>query len=1365
MADGKMELDELHTDPAQAPAIAQAIATSNPAAPSAAVEKTAAGSITPSSDSTDIASEKVADPKAKKAKKAKKGKKKGGDSSSDNGEDTEDEEPKKAVSYLELYRFATAKDKFYIAVAILASMISGIGQPMVALLMGDVITGLTGNGPAEEKEEQTLKSTKLFALIGLGIFVASYLQMCFWTLAAESQVKRIREEYLHAILRQDIGWHDTGKQSESLTTRLNSDTQLIYDGMADKVGLALSSFTTFITGFVIGFIKGWKLSLVLLCAVPLIGVCAAMLSRFTVKSATKGQDSYSKAGSVAEQAFSSIRTIVAFGGQQRETDAYVKQLDDAFVTGKKKAIATGLGIGMFMLILFSTYALAFWFGAHEVHKGNMKSGQVLNVFMGMIIGAFALGNIGPNASAFASAQGAAYNIFQTIDRVPTIDSSNPAGAKPENIQGHIVVRDVDFHYPSRPDVPILKKMNVEVMPGQTVALVGHSGSGKSTIIGLVERFYDPIAGSISLDGIEIKDWNVTHLRDTIGIVSQEPVLFNATIKQNIAYGIRKDQSEPTDKEIEDACRLSNAHEFISKLPDKYNTMVGEKGALLSGGQKQRIAIARALIKNPRILLLDEATSALDTESERVVQAALDKAATGRSTIVIAHRLSTIMNADVIYVMDKGLVMESGTHESLLSQGGIYADFVAKQQLKTGGVDVEFEDPEVLEAELKDAPHIAIADEAVTQHGTLGDRRKSFLSTKLRRMSSARSIPRSDKSLQKVDATITIPETLEEREAREKKEKAARIRAQKAPIMRVLRTMRPEWTLVIIGAICSGGAGAIFPMFAKFFGEILNVLMTDPKLNPNFLKDTDHGALMFLVIGIAAFVANGGSVGIFEYIGETMSRRMRTRSFTAIITQEMGFFDREENSTGALSSRLATDAYQMHELVSQIMKLSFQTIVTVAIGLGFAFNQSWRLTLVILALIPLIGASQYFAMGTLAGFSTKTKKAYEQSGRIANEAITNIRTVVALAKESDFEARYFKVTEKPHAFALRRAYVGSIGYALSQGVMFWTYAVGFYAGYRFVKAGLMDWGDLFTTMFFVIFMAMGLGQMAAQLPRYVKGKESAINVFELLDKKTTIDAYKDGISPDRVDGHLGLENVEFHYPTRPDHQIFKGVSVTVKPSQTVALVGPSGCGKSTIIALLERWYDVLEGKATIDKYDVRDLQLNNIRKHMALVGQEPVLFDISIGENIRYGIPDGQGVDHEQVVAAARASNIHDFVMSLPEGYDTRVGDKGSQLSGGQKQRIAIARALIRDPKILLLDEATSALDSESEKLVQEALDKARAGRTTVVIAHRLRTIQDADLILVVKDGAIVESGRHYELIAQGGLYAELCKKQNLEVTH
>ncbi|KAF9112683.1 Multidrug resistance protein 1 [Mortierella sp. AM989] len=1361
--ESKMELEELNyndelknqgiaaavTDPA----IAQAVSTSNPVAANTAIPKNTTESMTAVS-MTDVASDNDVDPKSKKGKKAKKASKNGVDELETPAEE------KKAVSYLSLYRFATTSDLIYIAIAAIASLAAGVGQPMVALLMGDIVNALA---LAEDKGKEVTKQVIWFAVIGAAVFIASYLQMCFWTLTAENQVKKIREEYLHAILRQDIGWHDTGKQSESLTTRLNADTQLIYDGIADKVGLALSSFAQFISGFVIGFTKGWKLSLVLMSAVPLIGVCAVMLSKFTVASTTKGQSSYSKAGSIAEQAFSSIRTVVSFGGQKRETDSYVKQLDDAFVVGRKRAIATGVGLGTFMLILFSTYSLSFWFGSHEVYKGNMLPGEVMNVFMGMIIGAFALGNIGNNVAAFASAQGAAYSIFQTIDRTPTIDSSNPGGAKPENVQGHIVVRDVDFAYPSRPDVPILKKMNFEVKPGETVALVGHSGSGKSTIVGLVERFYDPLSGSVTLDGIEIKDWNITYLRDTIGIVSQEPVLFNATIKQNIAYGTRRDQAEPTNEEIENACRLSNAHDFIMNLPEKYNTMVGEKGALLSGGQKQRIAIARALIKNPRILLLDEATSALDTESERIVQAALDKAASGRSTIVVAHRLSTIMNADKIYLMDKGIVMESGTHESLLAKGGIYADFVAKQQLKSGGVDVDYEPSEIVDT--PSSPRIAIADEKSA--GQTGTGRKSFsLSTKIRRMSSVRSIPRSERSLKRVDTSVTVLETPEEIEARKKKEEAARIKAMKAPITRVLKIMRPEWSLVIIGGILSAGAGAIFPVFAMFFGDIINIIQrSPPQAFPTWLKDADYDSLILFIIGISAFVTTGGSVLVFEYIGEKMAHRMRSLSFRAIMSQEMGFFDKEENNVGALTSRLAIDAYQMHELVSQIMKIGFQAISTVILGLSLAFSRSWSLTLVILALIPFLAASQYFAIGAMTGFSAKTKKAYEQSGRVANEAISNIRTVVALAKENRFESRYAQVTKEPHQFALRRAYVGSIGYALSQGVMFWTYAIGFYAGYRLVEAGMMEWNDLFQTMFYVIFMAMGLGQMATQLPQFIKGKQSAINVFELLDKSTTIDATKDGISPDHVDGYLALEDVKFNYPTRPEQKIFNGVNVSVKPSQTVALVGPSGCGKSTIIALLERWYDVLDGKATIDKHDVRDLQLNNIREHMALVGQEPVLFDISIGENIKYGIPDGRAVDQEQIIAAAKASNIHDFVMSLPDGYDTRVGDKGSQLSGGQKQRIAIARALIRDPKILLLDEATSALDSESEKLVQDALDKARTGRTTIVIAHRLRTIQDADLILVVNNGAIVESGRHYELISQGGLYSELCKKQNLEISH
>lgn len=1084
----------------------------------------------------------------------------------------------------------------------------------------------------------------------------------------------------------------------------------------------------------------------------------ALMSTFAGDSSAEGQDSYASAGAVAEAAISSIRTVYAFDGQKRELEKFSRYLDEAYQSGVKKAIATGLGMGSIMGILFCSYALAFWYGARQVNSGVMASGDVLTVLFGIVIGSMSLGNAGPNVAVFAKAQAAAFQIFRTIDRVPVIDSASDLGLRPENLEGHVVLRGIDFAYPARPDVPILKGLTVEVRPGQTVALVGHSGSGKSTIVGLVERFYDPTSGSIQLDGHELKDINVRFLRDSIGLVSQEPVLFNGTIKQNIIYGIRKDQAIPSLTEIENACRLANAHEFISRLPNKYDTLVGERGAMLSGGQKQRIAIARALIKSPKILLLDEATSALDTESERVVQAALDNAASGRSTIVIAHRLSTIMNADQIYVMDKGVVIEIGTHASLMALGGTYAEYVAKQQLKTGGVDKEkTADQDVAASN----PRISIvarqASSDIRRTGTI-----SKVGSFLRRMSSHHSATGSEKE---DSLAINIPEDDEVYEARKKKEAARKLKLAKAPIGRTIGYLRNDLVLVFVGVILSMVQGAVFPTMSQVMSHSISALTFKGRPGFDLIHEANHYALLFVAVGAAAFMSFAGGLIAFLTVGERMTRQMRYLSYKAILSQEVAFFDKPENSTGALASRLATDAQQMLDMVSQVILTVLASLSTIACGFGFAFSATWQMTLVILAAVPVIGFGQYLEIAALSGFGEKTRKAYEKSGNVAAEAIANIRTVASLAKEDRFESRYIEVTQEPHKYAINKALYASFGYAMAQGVAFWAYSIGFYGGYRLVEAHIISWPQVFNCMLAVVFAAISLGHITSELPKYAKGKQSAINIYELLDKDTTIDVDREGLqikeSPYSTGDSLSLEKVQFTYPNRSDVPIFKGIELQAQPAQTVALVGPSGCGKSTVIALLERWYEADGGKVVIDQHDIKDLQLHHVRNRMALVGQEPVLFDVSIKDNILYGLPDGVEGTLEQAIKAARLSNIHDFVMSLPQGYDTRVGDKGSQLSGGQKQRIAIARALIRNPKILLLDEATSALDSESEKLVQEALDKARSGRTTIVIAHRLSTIQDADLILVVKDGHIVEAGRHYELVALQGVYSELCKKQNL----
>jgi ATP-binding cassette, subfamily B (MDR/TAP), member 1 len=309
------------------------------------------------------------------------------------------------------------------------------------------------------------------------------------------------------------------------------------------------------------------------------------------------------------------------------------------------------------------------------------------VFFAILIGSFSLAMLAPEMQAITHARGAAAKLYQTIDRVPLIDSQSEAGLKPEKCIGEITLENVKFNYPSRPSVPIVKDLSITFPAGKTVALVGASGSGKSTCISLVERFYDPLSGAVRLDGIDLRELNVKWLRSQIGLVSQEPTLFATTIKGNVAHGLIGTKWEHASEDekmalVKEACVKANADGFISKLPLGYETMVGERGFLLSGGQKQRIAIARAIVSDPRILLLDEATSALDTQSEGIVQNALDKAAAGRTTITIAHRLSTIKDADCIYVMGEGLVIESGTHNELLQNpNGAYARLVNAQKLR------------------------------------------------------------------------------------------------------------------------------------------------------------------------------------------------------------------------------------------------------------------------------------------------------------------------------------------------------------------------------------------------------------------------------------------------------------------------------------------------------------------------------------------------------------------------------------------------------------------------------------------------------------------------------------------------------------
>ncbi|XP_065484687.1 ATP-binding cassette sub-family B member 5 [Caloenas nicobarica] len=1266
---------------------------------------------------------------------------------------------KKAVGIFELFHYADWVDILLMVVGLIAAAASGTGLPIMIIFFGDmtnsfvlsgvkpnVLEGTSVNNtscpsiPSIDIEAEMTKFAYYYVGIGFAVLVLSMIQVWTFLIAATRQTARIRQKFFFAVLHQEMAWFDT-TQIGTLNTRLTDDINTIHEGIGDKICIFVQFFSTFLTGIIIGFIHGWKLTLVILSVSPLLAVSAAVWSTLLASFTAKELSAYAKAGAVAEEILTAIKTVVAFNGQQKALAKYDANLEMARSVGVKKSITTNTSLGVSQFLIFGSYALAFWYGTKLTveEKENYTIGNVLTVFFSVIVGAFSLGQAAPNLESVAKARGAAYEVYQIIDKKRLIDSSSKEGYKPDKLIGEIEFRNVHFSYPSRPDVKILRGLNLKVQAGKTIALIGASGCGKSTTVQLLQRFYDPVQGEITLDGQDIRTLNVKWLRENIGIVSQEPVLFATTIAENIRYG-REDIS---DVEIEQAAKEANAFDFISKLPDKFNTMVGERGAQLSGGQKQRIAIARALAKNPKILLLDEATSALDTQSESIVQAALDKARTGRTTIVIAHRLSTIRTADTIAGFEKGVMVEQGTHSELMLQKGLYYSLVTQQSCSNNVEDGETSE-ETEDAEAEEYEENNMND--LVEELTLQDH---FEESVIPGKGSIRR--RSSRYKSKRCSSKKKPSRKKEKKELEEENLPA------VPYSRILALNKPEWLYVLLGVIAAAISGGVHPAFAVIFGKIIGAFQEiDPEKRS---KNTLVLSLMFLLLGVitlAAYIAQGF---MFGKSGELLTMRLRSLSFRALLQQDIGWYDDQKNAVGVLLTRLATDASQVKGATGSRLGLMTMTVCTLLTAIIIAFIYGWQLTLLILACIPFIIAANAASVSAVSGHAAKDQKALEEAGRISTESVENIRTVASLAKEELFFERYVTSLNGPYRDSLTKAPLYGFTYGVAQSANYFLNAAVFRFGAWLIARCLTNFENVFIVFSSIIFAAMNVGQSASLAPDYGKSKISAQRIFKLLDRKPIIDSYsEEGEKLSNFEGNIEFRNIHFVYPARPEVQVLQGLNVKVNKGQTLALVGGSGCGKSTSIQLLERFYDPVEGQVLADGFDTRSLHLQWLRSRFGLVSQEPILFDCSIAENIRYG-DNSRVVSQEEVEKAAKAANIHSFIEKLPEKYNTQVGEKGTQLSGGQKQRIAIARALVRNPAVLLLDEATSALDTESEKIVQKALDNARQGRTCIVIAHRLTTIQTADIIAVIQNGRVVEQGTHSQLLAKEGQYYALVNAQ------
>ncbi|KAL3969996.1 receptor tyrosine-protein kinase erbB-3 [Sarotherodon galilaeus] len=1187
------------------------------------------------------------------------------------------------------FRFATWKDIVMMVVGSVCALVHGAASPLMLLVYGMMTNTFV------DYELIVVTATHFCSLgrvdIEAQMTLFAYYYIAFWVTAAAKQTQRIRKTYFRKVMRMEIGWFDCNSVGE-LNTRISDDINKINSAIADQVSIFIERISTFIFGFMVGFIGGWKLTLVVIAVSPLIGIGAGLMAMAVARLTGRELKAYAKAGAVADEVLSSIRTVAAFGGEEKEAERYDKNLVEAQNWGVKKGTIIGVFQGYLWCIIFLCYGLAFWYGSKLViDTKEMTAGTLIQVFFGVLMAAMNLGQASPCLEAFASGRAAAKSIFETIDREPEIDCLSEEGHKLDKVKGDIEFHNITFYYPSRPDVKILDNLSMQIRAGETTAFVGPSGSGKSTTVQLIQRFYDPKEGTVTLDGHDIRTLNIQWLRSLIGIVEQEPVLFATTIAENIRFG----RPGVTMEDIIQAAKEANAYNFIMELPQKFETMVGEGGGQMSGGQKQRIAIARALIRNPKILLLDMATSALDNESEAVVQEALDNVRTGRTTISIAHRLSTIRNADVIIGFEHGQAVERGTHSELLGKQGVYFTLVTLQKL-----DLWL----MLDQWLRSRPNIKCR---------LGiSKGKSF-----------------------------------------KQQNDVEEHVEPAPVARILKYNQQEWPYMLLGSLGAAVNGSVNPIYAVLFSQILGTFAIQD-LNEQ-RKQINGICVLFCIVAVASFVSQFLQGYSFAKSGELLTRRLRKVGFQAMLKQEVGWFDNPINSPGALTTRLATDASMVQGATGSQIGMIVNSVTSIGVSFIIAFYFSWKLTLVILCFLPLIGLSGVFQAKMLTGFANEDKKAMEEAGQVSSEALANIRTIAGLAKESSFVDSYEQKLESPYKSAKKKANIYGLCFGFAQCVIFMAYAASFRYGGFLVRAEGLQYMFVFRVISAVVISGTALGRASSFTPDYAKAKTAAAQFFKLLDRVPKISiSQSDGEKWENFRGEIHFLNCKFTYPTRPDTQVLKGLRVSVKPGQTLAFVGSSGCGKSTSVQLLERFYDPDEGQVVIDGVPSHSVNVPFLRSQIGIVSQEPVLFDCSIAENIQYG-DNTRSVSMEEIIEASKKAYLHDFVMTLPDKYETQVGAQGSQLSRGQKQRIAIARAIVRNPKILLLDEATSALDTESEKTVQTALDEARKGRTCIVIAHRLSTIQTADIIAVMSHGAVIEQGTHDKLMAKRGAYYKL----------
>ncbi|CAB3407204.1 unnamed protein product [Caenorhabditis bovis] len=1162
--------------------------------------------------------------------------------------------------------FGSKLDIFHIALAVFCAILGGCIQPLV-LLLGGWITDhylVNNNTPGDKK----FFSDVLFliycgVLAGVVVLILGIIQGIYIQRGTQKIIAKLRRVFIASILRQNSAWLDD-HPAGSLIGELNENIEVISNAVGNQMCVLIRGFAMFLSSIIACSFVNVPLTFITLTMGPISAFVLHVSTKVNESTMSELIEESKKSHTIFEESIMNVKTVQACNGQHfmtrklKEVNQRIKKLHI------RMCFWSGFFDGMSLFVVYGITGLALFVGCRFYFAGAItRPGDVILVVNTICVIGYFLGLLGPHLTTLQQAA-ASFTSLQSVIEMTSESDDLKADTKVTNLQGHIVFKNVHFKYPTR-DKKILTGLSFEALPGQSIALVGTSGCGKSTSIGLLTKLYRLDQGEITVDGMNVRILDERSLRSKFGIVPQEPKLFEGTIMENIKLG-----RDVSDDDVVNAAKIANADGFIRKLKDGYETKLGTGGVQLSGGQKQRICISRALVTSPSVLLLDEATSALDSHSEAIVNAALQKASIGRTTIVIAHRLSSLKYVDKIYVIEKGKTVEVGSHDDLMALDGIYAKLAKSQN--------------------------------IDQSETSDDNSKTR--------------PTADDGMQ-FATDDEIPETDES-----------------------LAAIEPEDNKISLAGL------RLLNYYRKYKGTALLILLLSL---PRCVELACYGlSLSLAYYTLEMMLANGTASDIMDDVKATLLSRLLHRP--------VSYFDNPTTSTAACVSKISSN---IGNAIACVDHRSVRIVIFAAgtlASLLLAFPFVWEIGLIGLLITISYGiVSLYFVSSAHNLHIEKTVN--DRSGVFTIEIIEQVRSIQIMAVEDYFESRLNEFLNASEEYEKRVGFMSALNFASTQSYVFFSDMLTFYIGTLLIYYGKYESNKIFLAFNGSQMASWGIMYFAPFIPEVVSASAAANQILEMLNSPTDRIARATTEKPE-IDGSARIENVTFAYPSNPKKKVCKDLTIDIKKGSSIALVGYSGSGKSTIVSLLERFYEVKDGEIILGSTPINNIELFHLRTNIALVSQEPVLFNASIFENITLGL---DGVTLDEVREACECANASKFIENFPLGYDTIVGEGGGSLSGGQKQRIAIARAIVRKPKILLLDEANSALDAESDRIVQNALRMASHGRTSITITHRLSTIQNCDMIHYVSDGRITESGTHSDLLKLNGKYANLVAAQSL----